>query len=265
MKHITDLYYKTGEFAELAGLNRRTLHYYDQEGIFRPNHLGENGYRYYSVNQLDRLSLIIVLRDLGVSLKDIRGCLDQGDVEGLNGILEEQELEIDRMILQLQQRKQLLRTTLENNRDFARYLNRGYLVRELPEFRWEVILDIDRDKAKKRGAAKQEQVFSVVNYLTDGPDTGMYLSGGRHLLFQKRENGSHVMAAGRYLCSYQTLPEQSNLVERVEQEAEKLHRYGREQGIPLGESTCVEYNDIMAYAVSGGREQYLFLRAKIMD
>ena len=29
----------TGEFAKLCGVNKRTLHYYDEQGIFSPDHV----------------------------------------------------------------------------------------------------------------------------------------------------------------------------------------------------------------------------------
>ena len=40
--------FHTGEFARIVGVNKRTLHYYDEEGIFRPAHVEPNGYRSYS-------------------------------------------------------------------------------------------------------------------------------------------------------------------------------------------------------------------------
>lgn len=46
------LNFQTGEFAKLCGVNKRTLHYYDEQGIFSPDHVGENHYRYYSARQL---------------------------------------------------------------------------------------------------------------------------------------------------------------------------------------------------------------------
>ncbi len=265
MKKIIGLYYKTGEFAELVGLNKRTLHYYDEIGIFRPSYVGENGYRYYSVNQMDQLALIVTLRDLGVSLKDIRTCLDSSDVEQLNHLLEEQDREIDRMILQLQQRKRLLQNTLDSNRAFQTYLGRGYQLRKLPEERWEVLLDIDRDRAGEGKQKRREDEFSVVNYLTDGPYTGMYLNlrSGRHLLFQKCGNGSQVIPGGTYLCAYQQIPDDMNQIERVEQEAKRMHRWAEEHQIALSDCIYVEYNDILPCGVRDNRAQYIYLRCRV--
>ena len=62
----------TGEFAGLAGVTKHTLFYYDEIGLFSPEIKTENGYRYYSVSQLDVFDVIYTLKELGVSLDEIR-------------------------------------------------------------------------------------------------------------------------------------------------------------------------------------------------
>ena len=64
-------YLRTAAFAKLAGVNKKTLHYYDEIGLFRPAYVNEKGYRFYSPWQLDRLALVVTLKDLGVRLKVI--------------------------------------------------------------------------------------------------------------------------------------------------------------------------------------------------
>lgn len=60
------LNFQTGEFAKLCGVNKRTLHYYDEQGIFSPDHVGENHYRYYSARQLYPFIMIRLLRQMGL-------------------------------------------------------------------------------------------------------------------------------------------------------------------------------------------------------
>ena len=68
---MKETYLRTAAFAALAGVNKKTLHYYDEIGLFRPAYVNEKGYRFYSPLQLDRLALIVTLKDLGVPLKVI--------------------------------------------------------------------------------------------------------------------------------------------------------------------------------------------------
>lgn len=41
----------TAQFAKLHEVNKRTLHYYDEIGLFHPLTKAENGYRYYDISQ----------------------------------------------------------------------------------------------------------------------------------------------------------------------------------------------------------------------
>lgn len=63
--------YSTGEFAKLNGINKRTLHYYDEIGLFCPEIREENGYRYYTCFQTVQLELIVTLRKIGLSIEEI--------------------------------------------------------------------------------------------------------------------------------------------------------------------------------------------------
>lgn len=65
-------FYSTGEFAKFTGVNKRTLHYYNEIGLFRPEIIGENGYHYYTCFQFAQLELILTLRKIGLSIEEIQ-------------------------------------------------------------------------------------------------------------------------------------------------------------------------------------------------
>jgi MerR family transcriptional regulator, thiopeptide resistance regulator len=81
--------YQTHEFAELAGVTVRTLHHYDRVGLLKPSGRTHAGYRLYGGRDLARLEQIVVLKFLGLSLKQIGGLLD-GRVPNLHGVLRSQ-------------------------------------------------------------------------------------------------------------------------------------------------------------------------------
>ena len=65
--------YRIGEFAELSGVSAKTLRHYDKVGILRPAAVdARTHYRLYTSGQLRELSSILALRDLGLSLREIR-------------------------------------------------------------------------------------------------------------------------------------------------------------------------------------------------
>ncbi len=91
-------YFTTGEFAKLCNVNKQTLFYYDREGIFCPDVIAENGYRYYSYNQLETFTVISMLRDLGVHIKEIKAHMDNRSPEALISLMESKQQEIDRKL-----------------------------------------------------------------------------------------------------------------------------------------------------------------------
>ena len=78
-----------GTVADLANVSVRTLRYYDELGLLRPQWVDpDSGYRWYSAEQLHRLHRILALRDLGVRLGDIAVLLEsEMSTEELHGIL----------------------------------------------------------------------------------------------------------------------------------------------------------------------------------
>ena len=67
--------YTVNKLAKLSGVSTRTLHYYDQIGLLRPERICSNGYRVYGQVQIDSLQQILFYRDLGFSLDDIKGIM----------------------------------------------------------------------------------------------------------------------------------------------------------------------------------------------
>lgn len=76
MKH--DGSYHVKEFARLAGVTVRTLHHYDRIGVLKPGRRTVSGYRLYSERDLARLEQIVVLKFLGLPLREIRDLLADG-------------------------------------------------------------------------------------------------------------------------------------------------------------------------------------------
>lgn len=68
---------RVGQLAKRTGLTVRTLHHYDEIGLLSPAKRTTSGYRLYDVSDVERLNRIVALRQLGMSLDEIRRCLDE--------------------------------------------------------------------------------------------------------------------------------------------------------------------------------------------
>jgi effector-binding domain-containing protein len=69
---------KIGDFSKLARVSIKALRYYDEIGLLKPVQVDQfTGYRYYSTSQLPRLTRIIALKDMGLSLEEIARLLHE--------------------------------------------------------------------------------------------------------------------------------------------------------------------------------------------
>lgn len=67
-----------GDFARLGRVSVRQLRHYDAMGLLRPARVDPwTGYRSYDADQLQRLNRLLTLKDLGLSLDEVRQILDQ--------------------------------------------------------------------------------------------------------------------------------------------------------------------------------------------
>lgn len=101
--------YTSGDLARATGNTIRTIRFYEEEGLLEPAEVSEGGHRRYTGDDLERLKLIGDLRELGLSLceiKDIlvlrRGCSCVAEFaerleRSLAGHVEEAQRRIERM------------------------------------------------------------------------------------------------------------------------------------------------------------------------
>lgn len=94
-------YLTISEMAKYAGISRRTLIYYDQIDLFKPAKVGENGYRYYGIDQYFELDVILLLKNLDVSLEDIHIFLKNRNVDYVLDGFMRQKQKVDEQIDQL--------------------------------------------------------------------------------------------------------------------------------------------------------------------
>ncbi|MGH9193249.1 MAG: MerR family transcriptional regulator [Acidimicrobiales bacterium] len=86
-----------GEFARLGQVSPRMLRHYDKIGLLTPSRVDPHtGYRSYDVAQLGRLHRLLALRDLGLTLEQIRPMLeDDPSIEQLRGMLRLRQAQIE--------------------------------------------------------------------------------------------------------------------------------------------------------------------------
>ena len=70
-------FYAIGQVARLTGLSIKAIRHYANTGTVTPSARSESGYRLYSPQDIWRLSLVRMLRELEFGLPQIRKILDR--------------------------------------------------------------------------------------------------------------------------------------------------------------------------------------------
>lgn len=91
------------EVSKRTGVSVRTLHHYDTIDLLRPTQVTEAGYRLYDDEAVEKLYMILVFRELGLSLKEIADILHAPDYDR-NQVLKKQIKLMQERIGKLQDR-----------------------------------------------------------------------------------------------------------------------------------------------------------------
>ena len=127
--------YKIGEFSKIVNISVRTLRYYDECGLLKPNLIDKyTGYRYYNEENIKECNLILLLKSLSFTIDEIIKYKDNLNDE----IISKKQSEIDNKIayLRLQyERLTIMRMNLENNnlddKQKERVLSKNYEKRNI--------------------------------------------------------------------------------------------------------------------------------------
>jgi DNA-binding transcriptional MerR regulator len=92
--------YRIGEFARLTQIPVKTLRYYDEIGLLRPARVERStGYRYYTAAEVERLNRVLVFRDLGFPLREIRALVAENVPAGqIRDLLRARHDELERTV-----------------------------------------------------------------------------------------------------------------------------------------------------------------------
>jgi DNA-binding transcriptional MerR regulator len=103
-----------GEISKLHNIPVKTLRYYDDIDLFKPFEVdGRTGYRYYSTEQFEHLNTIHYLREMGISLKDIKSVFEKRDTEFFYILLQKQEEAVAKKIQELEKVKRRARNRMD--------------------------------------------------------------------------------------------------------------------------------------------------------
>lgn len=206
-----------GQFAAMHGINKKTLMWYDEIGLFQPVFINpENGYRCYSYQQSSIFETILLLRELDVSISEIQGFMQNRSAQTLKHLLDEKITALDLQINHLQ----AIRTIVCAHRQHMDAL----LTMDLSEISiiekeacCLVTVDVDRDTSFERAVelitaetekyhvgrlhdASYGSMISVASLLKGDFDD--YSNLFIEIPFLTYKDGLHIPPSGKYLRAF---------------------------------------------------------------
>ncbi len=94
--------FSIGEVSRYQNISKQTLIFYDKIGLFPPAYVDpDNGYRYYSAEQIDYLDTILIMKKIGFSLNEIKEHMRHYDIDSSLVVLRKQLTVIEQQIQEL--------------------------------------------------------------------------------------------------------------------------------------------------------------------
>ena len=110
--------YTIGQLSQRCGLSRSTLLYYDRIGLLSASHRSAGKYRLYTDDDLKRLDQILIYRQTGLSLKQIKQQLS-APLNDSTDILKQRLENLNKDIAELRQQQQTVIKLLQNDSLFS--------------------------------------------------------------------------------------------------------------------------------------------------
>lgn len=214
------------EFAKLCNVSPRTLKYYEEIGLLQPKRKDQNGYRIYHISQLDDVSMILLYKDYGFSLKEISDVMKQKDLESQYQRIQFQKQIIQEKLRQLEDKKQLIDYTLSQFNKAFQMMNKPFIDENFSQVIEPYYFNLE------------DFNVLIVNYLTNGFKSGIIFDPHLNKLigdYQTTSKGSLYLKGKILVLYHQGNP--SKWIEPINQ----MKEYADEHQIPLSHI----YNEII--------------------
>ncbi len=232
-----------GQFAAMHGINKKTLMWYDEIGLFKPAVINpENGYRCYNYYQSPVLETILLLRELDVSIREIQDFMNNRSAGSLKCLLEEKIASLDLQLTHLQAVRATL-CSLHQNMDTLLTMDLSEIRIVEKEEHCLVTVDINPDTSFEQqvelitaetekyhlGRLHKASYGSMIS--ADSLQNGRFDDYSRLFIeipFLPYEAGLHVMPGGKYLKAFH-----KGSWDGIPKRYQEILAYAREQNLTL--------------------------------
>ena len=126
--------FRIGEFSRIAQTTVKQLRYYDEIGLFQPEHIDQfTGYRYYRAAQLPDLNRILAMKELGLTLEQIKRLVaDDVSAEEIRGMLSLKKAQVEQELHEKIERLHHIEARLRQVEQEGQMSHDDIVIKEIP-------------------------------------------------------------------------------------------------------------------------------------
>ncbi len=217
-------YFSIKEMAKIRKITTETLRHYDRIGLFKPAYIDpKSKYRYYSFKQFETLGTIIELKQLGMSLDDIKNYFNDRNLQKSVDVLEQQYAKLkkeiaDKIILEkiLKRKLEFTKTIFDlkpDTKPSVKYFDHRYAIAsyDFYEDTKEIIYEMTKLEAllvekapvlasDRMGFYTNENIFAYENYEEMMPYAPIIICHKEEA--NKIKKHFYKVPSGDYACIY---------------------------------------------------------------
>lgn len=158
-----------GELSKIFNISTDTLRHYDRIDLIKPDYDENNDYRYYSIRNFFKLSRILFLKNLDISLVEIKKYMGNKNTNNLLSLLKKKDAEIDLKINRLLNLKKNIQTKLDLLENIEDKLDQ-IVIKKIPQ-RIGAFIDlnnVESDYEIKQTFKMNEKYLKISSWLIEG-------------------------------------------------------------------------------------------------
>lgn len=247
-------YYLINEVSKITEIPVSTLRYYSNENLVTPAFRDKkNNYNYYSLEQIFNLKLINYIRNLGISLEQIKEYIFAKEDGSFENILKEIISEVQNKIISLKNQKKILEKHLINYE-----LNKNIEL-DVPFIK--VFEDIrgteisSEEKIFEKSSLKFEYKyfgFKVFQKELENETKYSHL----YISFKNRDNKSVILNKGSYICMWsESFFKKDDIFNSIE----RVREWSRLKNILISQEAFIFFEDEYTLFKENSKIRYLIM------
>lgn len=214
-----------GELAKLMHLSTHQIRYFEEKGVLSPKYIDDNGYRMYGTHEIYKLAHILYLRELDISVNDIKHQFNSNDDSHFIDIMQQSLERITEEIKKLKKLKAKTEKHIDIGKHRNAYYNR-FVIKQKPErLLYEYI------KAENNYNVTARDMLDL--YKNHFSDYSITLADYTHYYICSEKPGKnltkHILPSGDYLCFLSTFSEERPIKKGIND----FFRYAYKKSIKL--------------------------------